>query len=365
MAFSARTFSARQYPVPVPRDFPIWFFGCPHTPADKANGRNSISQSIFEVERFRPKYAFSGGDYWSNQGSAELTNPADVLSGQDIAAQLGSGTILTREMIDEGIGNHDAGVNNYDVYRRYVDPMGENTAYSGVNNALRPYPRTGDWRRRATLIGNVLFLIIPDANGDGCSPCGFPAAPTGGYPSGSWLEADYLWFEAQVLANTGKTIIVITHHLLKNTTIATGDFEGVNGGFHGSTGQPIASGNLYNIIVDSTTFEADQSRIQTFLNANPGAVSAWIAEHTHYNVGETYAGRTWYFVDANGMYNINPGGLTRFHVVKQPQSGVGFFREGSATMKFIKMHHGGYYRYPGLDSAYVLNVPLRYPFVHP
>lgn len=368
MAYSAKTFSPKIFvDTYVNREFNIWDCGCPHCSADRSNGRNSITQSISEILRFRPDYSYIKGDFGSNQGGWESTSPTDVTDAIDVAAQLNSNAGLPPERQEKLLGNHDGSEDpgTYTLFRTYVDPMGENTATSGVNPALFPYPRTGDWRRGTTLIGNLLCIRIGDANGDGCPPAGFPAGPLGGYPSGSWLLSDEQWFESVVLANQDKNIFVFAHHLLKDTTVATGDNEGVLGGFHGSTGQPIGSGRLHNIIIDSTTYEDDQTRIQTFLNANPGCIQAWFGAHTHYNVGETYAGRTWYYVDANGVYHVNNGGLTRYHVLKQPQSGLIKLTEGSSIAKNYKMHHGGYYKYAGLDSNYVLNIPLRYAFEYP
>ena len=62
------------------------------------------------------------------------------------------------------IGNHDAGLRGASWFQKWVDPIGQNTAHSGVDNSLRPYPVTGTWEHYSFDVGNVRFLMLGDRN---------------------------------------------------------------------------------------------------------------------------------------------------------------------------------------------------------
>lgn len=236
-----------------------------------------------------------------------------------------------------------------------------NTAYSGVTNSLRPYAITGTADYYSITTGNIIWLFLDDIN-HGAGPCGRSNA-SGGFPSGSTSLAAYNWWVSMIESNPGKIIITCAHHLLKNTTIATGDNEGVNGGYHGTSGQAIGSGRLHNVITDfnANTYEADQTRFMDYLTAHPGACTMWFGSHSHYEVGETYAGRG-YMTTVNGCNFINVGALTRYHVVKHPQSKIINFKEGSNVCIMNNMLHDTSYAPIGYNGNSV-QITLPYTYV--
>lgn len=336
--------------------------GCPHVQADKDVGRNSISTYISDLESTKASkidFAVILGDFSANQNPSEIATYS--AEGTECAAQLNSGTkYLTRNHIYPIVGNHDDGDNNRDWYNRFIDRHGVNTAFSGVTDALRPYPITHHDNYYSFVTGNVLWLMLDDVNY--CSgPCGRSGA-SGGFPSGSTTIEAYNWWVSMIENNPDKIIITCAHHLLKDTTIATGDNEGVNGGYHGSSGQAIGSGRLHNVITDinANTYIDDQTMFMDYLVANPGACTMWFGSHTHYEVGETYAGRS-YMATVNGCNFINVGALTKHHVVKHPQSKIINFVEGSSVCVMNNILHDtsfapvGYY-----GNSVKINLPFNY-----
>src|SRR5687767_8674028 len=125
--------------------FNVWVSGCPHTAEDKSHGRNSITDAINQLEGnrcSRVRFGIILGDFSANQNPTEIATYAT--EGADCSTQLNTGTKgLTRNNIYTLRGNHDPGDENNDWYNRYIDRSGVNTAFSGVTNALRPYPITG------------------------------------------------------------------------------------------------------------------------------------------------------------------------------------------------------------------------------
>jgi hypothetical protein len=348
------------------RNFVAWVSGCPHVPADTSNGRSAVSSAISDVESSkvsRVDVAFCLGDFSTNQNPTEIATYAT--EGVDCATQLGSGTNkINRNKIYTLRGNHDPGDGQNDWYDRYIDRNGVNTAFSGVTDALRPFPiqnKTADYYSITT--GNVIWLVLDDIN-HGAQPCG-RSGGSGGFPAGSTSLAAYNWWVSMIENNPGKIIITCAHHLLKNTTIATGDNEGVNGGYHGSSGQAIGSGRLHNVITDfnANTYEADQTRFMDYLAVHPGACSIWLGAHTHYNVGETYSGRG-YTTTVNGCAFVNVGTLSRHHgTPKNPQSKFLTFTVGSNQVMMNNFVHDTSYQNIGYNGDTVaITVPVAFSY---
>jgi hypothetical protein len=347
----------------------VWVGGCSHVEADKEKGRDSIAEAISQIEEtrlFDPDIAFLLGDFSSSLKAVELDNYA--AEGLEVSAQLSSGKYLTRNRIYCTTGNHDAGRGNYDWYNRYVDDFGKNPFYSGVYAPLRPYPLTGVENSHYKIeTGNIVWLVLYDQN-DGPGPCGRGDKP-GGFPSGSVLESAFEWWRSEVEAahTAGKNVITLCHYLLKNTTLATGDYEGVQGKFHGGGGQPIGSGRLHNLIIDkvANVFEEDQSAFSDFLEANPGKNSLWLGTHTHYQVGEEFAGRTWTKKDSGCVF-VNVGSLGRNHTSKNKpdaQSVAMFFRKDQNKVTIRKIIHNSNYTGNRFLDTYDIEAALSFPIV--
>ena len=105
-------------------------------------------------------------------------------------------------------GNHDAPY--YDQgpgswFRKWGDPLGENTKLSGVDSARRPFPVEGTWERYRFVAGNILFLMLSDRN-DVPNPVGRGHSKDkakGGFPSGAVTRETFNWWKQQVLENQG------------------------------------------------------------------------------------------------------------------------------------------------------------------
>jgi hypothetical protein len=123
----------------------------------------------------------------------------------------------------------------------------------------------------------VLFLMMGDRN-DGGPPVG--RGTRGGYPAGAVTLETFEWWVDQVESNQDKIIISAHHHMLKETTVASGEWEGVNNGYHGrfEDGAPIGASYLYFV-----SGEPDSGRFEGYLAEHPGAIDLWLGGHTHTN----------------------------------------------------------------------------------
>jgi Calcineurin-like phosphoesterase len=193
-----------------------------------------------------------------------------------------------REQIYNIAGNHDAspfgapsseGRQANWWFRKWADPLGEHTETSGVDPAKRPYPIDGTWERYTFKAGNIRFLMMSDRN-DLPYPVG--RRSTGGAsPAGAVTPETFAWWKAQVEASSDEIIVTCHHHMLRETTVGSGDYEGVSrnadgtyrsGKYHGPDGAPEGASYLY--------FLGDQPKAQVFENylaAHPGAVDLWLA----------------------------------------------------------------------------------------
>ena len=96
--------------------------------------------------------------------------PPDDEEGEEVVRQYSASTIHPREDFYNIVGNHDASGPDEPCqwwFRKWVDPTGENSEYSGVHADRRPYPVEGTWERYSFQVGNVLFLAMGDRNDGG------------------------------------------------------------------------------------------------------------------------------------------------------------------------------------------------------
>ena len=138
----------------------------------------------------------------------------------------------------------------------------------------------------------------------------------------------------------GKDEIIITgaHHMLRETTVGSGDYEGVSrnpdgtfrsGKYHGPDGAPEGASYLY--------FLGDQPKAQAFENylaAHPGAIDLWVGGHTHTHPDDVLNGRS--HVERKwGVNFVNCAQLSKFHsyVTCPPMSRHFTFTEGSRLVR--------------------------------
>lgn len=232
------------------RTFKLWAGGDAHVGTDLARAnRRSLADAILQAEQggadggppFEWDIMLDIGDLSGSQ------TPPDDEEGEEVVRQYSASTIHPREDFYNIVGNHDASGPDEPCqwwFRKWVDPIGENSEYSGVHADRRPYPVEGTWERYSFQVGNVLFLAMGDRN-DGGPPIG--RGERGGYPAGAVTRETFEWWKEKVEENRDRIIVTAHHHMLRDTTVASGPWEGVDGGYHGrfEDGAPIGASYLY------------------------------------------------------------------------------------------------------------------------
>jgi len=239
------------------------------------------------------------------------------------------------------------------------DPTGANTEQSGVDSERRPYPVTGTWERYSFQVGNVLFLMMGDRN-DGGPPIG-RGPRGGGYPAGAVTLETFDWWVEMVEANQDKIVVSAHHHMLKETTVASGEWEGVDNGYHGrfEDGAPIGASFLYFV-----GGEPDSGRFEGYLNEHPGAIDLWLGGHNHTNPDDTRGGRS-HIETKWGVTFINVSPLAQYHAATHgiPMSRALTFSEGSDSLNVRCYLHTSQYATQGWYPPVERNVRLRMDFI--
>lgn len=293
----------------------------PHTGADKANGRNAITDGLTAIATNLPANNLTGilGDFFRNQGPVELSVPSDVNDGVENAAQLNSNSTILRSHIFECIGNHDYGAGNSNVYDRYIDIRGVNHTYSGNSFLNFPYAKTpfvgsSPYSYRIDIADNTCFVVMSDRN-DYPYPVGFlNTLEAGGLPSGAIAKSHWEAIKAYMVAHPEKQYIFFSHHGPRNTTIWTPDNDGVDSGTHGSNGIAAGSGSYYTIRdEDLSSNENGTSQFLDWFRDNPDHhVIAWFFGHGHYAPGANYKTKENVFVQ-HGVFFQNIANWTQYH----------------------------------------------------
>lgn len=346
------------------KTFRLWAFSDAHVATDKAvsdairNGMEfippagypeSLATALRQSEfgdalggpPFRWDLALDLGD------NAGLWDLPDDRQGREVVRQFGVLRHHRREQIYSVAGNHDASAGDAPSslgkpenwwFRKWIDPLGENTATSGVDPARRPYPIDGAWERYSFRVGNLLFLMMSDRN-DLPYPVG-RRATGGGSPAGAMTGETFAWWKQQVEAAADDDIVISCHHhMLRETTVASGDFEGVSrypdgryrhGRYHGVDGAPEGASYLY--FVDD---EPKAQHFERYLEAHHGSVALWLGGHTHTFPGDSVNGRS--HVERRwGTIFVNCAQLSKYHsfVTCPPMSRHFTFMPGS---RFVRL----------------------------
>ena len=344
--------------------FQLWVFSDAHVATDRA-----VSAAIRNGMEFTPPAAYpeslasalrqseEGGDLggppfrWDIAldlgDNAGLWDLPDDTQGREVVRQFGALKHHRREQIYSIAGNHDASPGNAPSsagkpanwwFRKWVDPMGENTATSDVDASRRPYAAEGSWERYSFCVGNIRFLMMSDRN-DLPYPVGRREFG-GGSPAGAVTSDTWAWWKENVEAANEEDEIVISchHHMLRETTVASGDFEGVSkypdgryrhGRYHGVDGVPEGASYLY--FVDD---EPKAQRFERYLEQNPGAVDLWLGGHTHTFPDDVVSGRG--HVERKwGTNFVNCAQLSKYHsfVTCPPMSRHFTFTVGSPLVR--------------------------------
>ena len=294
----------------------VWAGACSHVHTDLDHGRESFAEAIRQSEGYGPGEAPAfDWDVMLHLGDLSGTQaPPDEHAGLEVQRQWESLREHRREQIYNVVGNHDGTGPDEPTqwwFREMIDPTGDHPETSGVDADRRPYPVHGTWERYWFEVGNVRFLMMGDRN-DGGPPIGRarPEDGHGGYPAGAVTEETFEWWKDQVEANQDKILVTAHHHMLKETTIGSGAWEGIMGTYHGyfEDGAPEGSGYLY-FVGD----EPDANAFEEYLADNPGSIDLWLGGHTHARPGTTFGGKT--HVERKwDVTFVNVAPMTRHHV---------------------------------------------------
>ena len=279
--------------------FRLWAASCAHVGHDLALGRESLADAIRQSEvggdeggpPFDWDISVQLGDFAGNP------DPPDDAEGAEVVRQFGALTMHAREDCYTLVGNHDASGPDEPCqwwFRKWLDPTGESTAFSGVDRSRMRYPVEGTWERYSFRVGNLLFLMMGDRN-DGGPPVG--RSESGGYPAGAVTGETFAWWRELVEANPSSIIISAHHHMLRETTVGSGPWEGHHQDETGrwqtryhryfADGGPEGSSYLY--FVDDVP---NAQAFERYLAAHPGAIDLWLGGHTHTHPDDTFGGRS-------------------------------------------------------------------------
>lgn len=364
-----------------PSQFHVWATSCSHVTADIQHGRESLAKAIRQSEGVEPNAPAFNWDIMIDAGdlTAHQTPPGDR-DGRELIRQYHAMVKHRREQVYNVPGNHDAPY--YDLgpgswFRKWGDPLGENTLYSGVDPKRRPFPVVGNWERYRFQAGNILFLMLADRN-DAPMPVGRGNSSqhkSGGYPAGAVTRDTFNWWKQQVLENQDKIIITMHHHMLRDTTTASGYGEG-NPRYHGGSGGAKGSSYLYYIIEkddpNDFRFTVNAHVFEDFLDEfnrkhGRGAIDFWIGGHTHVKGpdddfgGKTISERKW------GVTFLQVAALTKYHGGSHSLSRLLSFTNGSDHARIqTYLHEASYRNNPvGFYAPAERSFPLRHPFLAP
>lgn len=350
-------------------EFNLWVFGDAHVGSDLRHGRTSLADALSTSEQggaeggppFDWDIAIDIGDM---SGGQDVPHDEE---GEEVVRQLGVLNKHPREAIYNVCGNHDrSGLNEPQAWwwRKWVDPLGESPQFSGVDNRRRPYPVAGTWERYSFRVGNILFLMMSDIN-EPSQRIG--RGDLGGNPAGVVSGETFRWWQSMVDANPDSLIVSVHHYVLKNTTVASGDWEGMKkdaqgnwiSHYHGykPQGAPIGASYLY--FVDS---QPDSGRFERHLANHPDAVDLWFGGHTHTHPDDSTGGKS-HIETRWGTHFVNAACLSRHHgSTNVPKSRLLTFQEGSPEVRVRCYMHTGEFLPEGWYDQAERTVELSRPF---
>ena len=342
------------------RTFRLWALSDTHVGTEIKYGRRSLEEAIQHAEAWPNADGQSGGfDISVNLGdfSGSQLPPGDE-EGELVVSQYASAKNHGREHFYDVIGNHDASGADEPTqwwFQKWIDPTGESTEHSGIDNSARPYPTTGTWENYSFEVGNVVFLMMADRN-DGGVPIG--RGEFGGYPAGAISEETFQWWTHKVSENKDKIVISAHHHMIKETTVASGLNEGCDEGYHGRMPDGGAPGSSFIYWVGG---QKDSGRIESFLEANSPAIDLWLGAHTHTHPDDTTGGRS-HVEQKWGANFVNVSAVTRYHGQRNsiPMSRLFTFTEGSDEVRVQCYLHTDQYADQGWYEPSERTIKLRH-----
>jgi hypothetical protein len=322
------------------QEFNLWAFGDAHVCSDLRHNYQSLAEALSASEfggnlggpAFDWDIGVDVGDMSSEQGL-----PTDK-EGKEVIRQFQVLKKHSRESVYNVCGNHDrSGLHEPQGkwWQKWVDPLGKHTQYSQVHSEKRPYKIHGTWERYSFRIGNILFLMMSDIN-EPTQKIG--RGDLGGNPGGVVSGETFRWWKQMVETNRDSIIISVHHYMLKNTTVASGEWEGLKkdaqgnwqNHYHGYKPQGTPKGASYLYFVDS---KPDAQAFETYLEKHPGAVSIWLGGHTHTHPDDAYGNKS-HIEQKWGTYFINVASLSRYHgYTNVPKSRLLTFRNNNSRVR--------------------------------
>ena len=292
--------------------------------------------------------------------------------GEEIVRQFSALQKHKREQIYTVCGNHDRNAPDDDEawwFQKWIDPMGENTAFSGVDRSAYPYPVEGTWERYSFRAGNLLFLMMSDIN-ESSLPKG--RGELGGCPSGVVRQETFDWWKDMVEKHRDDCIIITSHHyVLKNTTVASGPWEGFRKDedgnwameYHRYYKEASPEGASY---LHWVGHKPDSGQFESVLENHPGSSDLWLGGHTHSDPDDRRGGKS--HVERRWNTNfVNVSALTRYHAElhSRPISRLFTFTEGSDEVRVQCYLHTSEHAPQGWYDKVEQTLKLSKPFVAP
>ena len=190
-----------------------------------------------------------------------------------------------------------------------------------------------------------------------------------GNPGGVVSGETFRWWKQKVEENSSSIIISAHHYVLKDTTVASGEWEGMqrdaNGNwknrYHGYFPRGTPQGASFLYWVDS---KPDSGAFETVLAAFPMRVDLWLGAHTHTGPDDTFGGKS-HIEKRWGTTFINVAGLTRYHTAPEnsiPRSWLLTFSEGSDQVTARCYLHGNEFASQGWYARSDQTIKLSKPF---
>jgi len=266
----------------------MWILGDPHEGAATAN----LSNRIADMEAMMPfDIGIIVGDMIRNQFCPTWQE------GWNFKNQF---LLTDRNKFYCLAGNHD-GDPNMAWFKSWVDPTGT-APFSGVDNALRPYPVLGtDYRYRVN-VGNLSMLFLSDDN-SAPTPFGRDCNVSGGHPGGHVELEVYQWWISQ-LHEPDTIYMTFSHQGLYDTTAYTDYFEGHDEQIHGSSSTFDDKGSSMIYSIGGVLEDERLWGFNGYLQAFPGSVLGWFHGHSH----RTFTP----FTEFNGRGTVQVKGGTLF-----------------------------------------------------
>ena len=345
----------------------------------RVDASESLGSALLDSEsdeQFAWDIAICGGDF---SGSHGLPTERE---GIEVVKQFSRLQKHNREDIYSVCGNHDASPEN-SWFRKWIDPLGENPGFSGVDNALRSYAIEGTWERYSFRVGNILFLMMSDRN-DFEPPVGCirDGKATGGHPPGAVTVDTFEWWKRKVLSEPDDSIIItVHHHMLKETTVGSGEWEGYpdrdpfprgvgDRRYHGYMSEDgehnKGAGYLYWLVDDTKRpieSIADAQVFEDFLERHPGAIDLWIGGHTHTDPEDRKNGRS-QIEEKWGVQFVNVAALSVHHGGdhSEPLSRLFSFADGSREVRVRCYLHTDHFAERGWYEPGERTLLLQSPF---